>query len=1006
MSKIKGIYVEIRGDTSHLATDMKKARDLVKTQTKGISDAFNNAVSEKQVRNSVNRMVADLNKIYRAVKIPKGSFDHIAADLGEFTKLTGLAEKEFHALQRRMLENRAAEQQRKALENIARAAGLSRKETLKLGKQLGMTREQMEELNRSARQTAKGLGRLTASAKGFVTGVSIYTIGGAAKGILDTKVQVDSLERSFVAITGSQKAARQEMEYWKRASKKYGQNFYEVADMLRGVLASVRGSALEGKDIRGIIESSLATGTVMGNSPADIQGVLRAYMQIISKGVVMKEELSNQLGERLYGIFQMAAKEMGKTDRELSKLIERGEVLPDELLPAIKRGLMEVYGETAKTAALEAGSAALNLFTSEWTRLKDNLVSGETAFAPIRILTTALEGLNFVLDKLRGKSELDTSSIFDEVDTPKINEKNESLRKRVESFLGFEEGENPWVSPALRRDHIAKLRNDRIKKELGALNSLGNLLPFGGAAASELINSKKPEEQRRKLTAEYKKADMFFNQYYESLKTNKEKLLEQKAELEKALKVLGEDVPKGKVIVAFAAINKAIREAENQGKTSAEAFEAKIKELQASYKALTLSGRELDKFKIEQEAKKESDWFVEAGASVPPVIEMIRQIKLKILDEEARKQIQEKVKALDDEIARLTMGEYEHQRHQLKVKIAGLKESGLPASKIEAYRKAQSAAIDKAEKAENQRKVNDALADISRIAEAQRKAQQEMSSQYRILKIGDTRFAIEQLKKEIKEKKAIPGVDHKQVDAVYGKKITELEDQAMMEALRASGHWEDGLHLGLKGYAKEVGTFATEVENVVKNAFRGMEDSLTEFVTTGKADISSFVNAVVADFVRLTVRMAVTSQIAQGFIQMFGFSSAGGAGGAPVGHAKGGVPGAAGLHRYVNTVVDKPTIFPYARGGTFGLMGEAGAEAIMPLKKMPGGELGIRAETIAPNIQVNIHEAPGTEAEVRTSEDGTTMDIFIQQIEGALTKRMARGQGLAQSLDNRYGRKW
>ncbi len=41
-------------------------------------------------------------------------------------------------------------------------------------------------------------------------------------------------------------------------------------------------------------------------------------------------------------------------------------------------------------------------------------------------------------------------------------------------------------------------------------------------------------------------------------------------------------------------------------------------------------------------------------------------------------------------------------------------------------------------------------------------------------------------------------------------------------------------------------------------------------------------------------------------------------------------------------IVDRPTFFPMARGGT-GLMGEAGPEAVLPLKRLPSGNLGVEA---------------------------------------------------------------
>ena len=69
-------------------------------------------------------------------------------------------------------------------------------------------------------------------------------------------------------------------------------------------------------------------------------------------------------------------------------------------------------------------------------------------------------------------------------------------------------------------------------------------------------------------------------------------------------------------------------------------------------------------------------------------------------------------------------------------------------------------------------------------------------------------------------------------------------------------------------------------------------------------------------------------------------------------NADGGVYTSAGLAAYSGRIVDRPTVFPFARG--VGPMGEAGPEAILPLKRGGDGKLGVAAGGGGHTINVHV----------------------------------------------------
>lgn len=130
-------------------------------------------------------------------------------------------------------------------------------------------------------------------------------------------------------------------------------------------------------------------------------------------------------------------------------------------------------------------------------------------------------------------------------------------------------------------------------------------------------------------------------------------------------------------------------------------------------------------------------------------------------------------------------------------------------------------------------------------------------------------------------------------------------------------------------------------------------------------------------------------------------------------NAKGGVYGSLEYSKFAkggaftNSIIDSPTFFKFAKGDGFGtgLMGEAGPEAIMPLKRSSDGSLGVDATGVGgtTNVVVEINNYSSEEISATESEiDGQkTIQVTIGKMinshisEGKADKAMSARYGLS-----------
>ncbi|EHG9470973.1 phage tail tape measure protein [Salmonella enterica subsp. enterica serovar Newport] len=212
---------------------------------------------------------------------------------------------------------------------------------------------------------------------------------------------------------------------------------------------------------------------------------------------------------------------------------------------------------------------------------------------------------------------------------------------------------------------------------------------------------------------------------------------------------------------------------------------------------------------------------------------------------------------------------------------------------------------------------------------------------------------LEQLKRDSQAKGTLDSEEYRQAEqelqASLDRRLAEWADyNAKVDA--SQGDWTLGASRALDNFLAQGSNVAGMTENVFTNAFNGMADGIANFALTGKMDFRSFTVSILADLAKMEARIAA-SKLLGSVLGMFSFGASAG-GSTPSGayssaalsvipNADGGVYRSAGLSQYSGSIVNRPTFFAFARGAA--VMGEAGPEAILPLRRGANGKLGVVA---------------------------------------------------------------
>ena len=221
-------------------------------------------------------------------------------------------------------------------------------------------------------------------------------------------------------------------------------------------------------------------------------------------------------------------------------------------------------------------------------------------------------------------------------------------------------------------------------------------------------------------------------------------------------------------------------------------------------------------------------------------------------------------------------------------------------------------------------------------------------------------------------------------------------------ALQRESFWDD-MQVAEYGNALEDVTEAAKEQSDIAKDLGMVFSSAFEDAVTGGKKFSEILKGLEQDIIRLVTRELVTepfSKFVTGFAKdLFGGGSSGkvsgGGGGAMfsglfdkvggwIGDAVMSIFGARQGAAFAGGnvipfarggIVSRPTLFPMATGA--GLMGEAGPEAVIPLKRHRGGNLGVAGGV---NVNMTVY-----------AQDASSFKASKSQIFGELHRAVSRG---------------
>ena len=186
------------------------------------------------------------------------------------------------------------------------------------------------------RSVEASLRRLRGQFQSFAAGIGL---GLGVSELFENARKLDKAQTVLKNVSTSTRDYSNNLKFVNDLSKTYNQELTTLMGNYAKFYSIASNSNMPLEKQQHIYESLTRAAAFFNLSADEMNSVMLAVNQMMSKGKVSSEEFVRQLSERLPGTLNIVAKEYGYTAGQMLKMIQNGEIMATDLLPKLAAGL-------------------------------------------------------------------------------------------------------------------------------------------------------------------------------------------------------------------------------------------------------------------------------------------------------------------------------------------------------------------------------------------------------------------------------------------------------------------------------------------------------------------------------------------------------------------------------------------------------------------------------------------------------------------------------------------